>query len=939
MKQKILLLMIAVVTTLTMTAQQTRSIKVGDYDDPTQVYNGSYFDFAPTNFYVAHTGVQMIYTPDLLADMNGKQDVKINSLAFKFSCNTGDVSIVRDVKIYLQEIDATAFAVNDGVKQFFDFTSAQPVEREFSINMSYQGYTLEFEIPDGFAFTPGKSLLVTIVFDAQDDNNCTMGSDYAPFYKSGIKGQAMTYTDNWNSFVEYARGEDFPNATATLGCGTNVELPVTEIVYSYTPPTVITEQPEGGLVQYYRTGWCIYNSWFTGISEQDGKLDVVFGSDGKVYIKNISLWYDNYNTWVEGTYDAETHIITIPTGQYLSWDDSSGYGIQVMWGKTSMDEEGNLVPVLDKTVENIRFLIDEENETITLLGSSGTPDAESPQKKYTAEGIYTMYSNDEQFTALEFLTSGKVLHPAVPADPTADDWYDCGDESGYSKFSFTLPTTDVDGNLIDPEYLSYSIYTDGDQLFTFDSEHYSYDIGNEDITEVPYSVYNSGYDFHNGSCYFYRTNEGDNPLFTERIGIQVHYTVDGVKNSSEIVYWTLPTEPAVPADPIADDWYDKGDETGFSKFSFTLPTTDVDGNPLYSGYLSYSIYTDDDQLFTFDSEHYSYDIGDEDITEVPHSVYSSGYDFHNGSCYFYRTNEGNNPLFNYRIGIQVHYTVDGVKNSSDIVYVTLDETNEYSIFLHDKQDNSYTLETYNQKKVDATLQGRTIYADGRWNTLCLPFDHTLNQDSPLAGFEVRGLDTATEGYTNPTGYEKSSKTLWLNFKDPEVIEAGKPCLVRKRASDGSGITDPIVNPVFKNVTIDSSTPVGITSTDGTTTFLGVYSPVTFEKGTENRSVLFLQNGNLYYPNGEEATTIGAFRAYFQLNGIWGGEPEEPEGDSGVHSFVLNFGDGETAIQEIVNGKSSNGKSDEWYSVDGRKLEGKPTQKGIYIVNGKKMLIK
>ena len=106
------------------------------------------------------------------------------------------------------------------------------------------------------------------------------------------------------------------------------------------------------------------------------------------------------------------------------------------------------------------------------------------------------------------------------------------------------------------------------------------------------------------------------------------------------------------------------------------------------------------------------------------------------------------------------------------------------------------------------------------------------------------------------------------------------------------------------------------------------------EGTENRSVLFLQNNYLYYPNGEEATTIGACRAYFPLNGIYGGTP-----DLSIKSFVLNFGDGETSIQEIVNGKSSNGKSDEWYSVDGRKLEGKPTQKGIYIVNGKKMLIK
>ncbi len=74
---------------------------------------------------------------------------------------------------------------------------------------------------------------MTIVFDAQDDDNCTMGSDYAPFYTSGIRGKAMTYTSNTVSFLDYAQGNDFPDATAMLGCGTNVELPVTLIQYTY----------------------------------------------------------------------------------------------------------------------------------------------------------------------------------------------------------------------------------------------------------------------------------------------------------------------------------------------------------------------------------------------------------------------------------------------------------------------------------------------------------------------------------------------------------------------------------------------------------------------------------------------------------------------------------------------------------------------------------
>jgi hypothetical protein len=30
---------------------------------------------------------------------------------------------------------------------------------------------------------------------------------------------------------------------------------------------------------------------------------------------------------------------------------------------------------------------------------------------------------------------------------------------------------------------------------------------------------------------------------------------------------------------------------------------------------------------------------------------------------------------------------------------------------------------------------------------------------------------------------------------------------------------------------------------------------------------------------------------------------------------------------------------QWYTVDGRKLQGKPTKKGMYILNGKKVVVK
>ena len=233
--KKLLSLFFVAAMAMTAQAQFLDWIEVGDYYNPTELYNGSYFDMAPTNFYLAHTGVQMIYTPDLITGMEGRDGMKIKYLNFKFYSESFE-EIFRNAKVYLKEIDETEFAINeDGVKQFFNFGELV-AEGRYDINLiDYYGedQVLALEMQRPFNYVPGKSLLVTIIFDAEDDDNCTMGSDYAPFYTSGIHGRAMTYTSNWTSFVDYAMSEHFPDATATLGCGTNVDLPVTEIGYTY----------------------------------------------------------------------------------------------------------------------------------------------------------------------------------------------------------------------------------------------------------------------------------------------------------------------------------------------------------------------------------------------------------------------------------------------------------------------------------------------------------------------------------------------------------------------------------------------------------------------------------------------------------------------------------------------------------------------------------
>ena len=320
MKKFYMILAAIAALTFSVQAQESATINIGDWENAT-TYNGSYFDMAPTNFYLAHTGSQMIFTPDLLTDLDGKQNVKITGLKFKFYDETFE-EIVRNTKVYLQETDATEFAKNqDGIKQFFEF--GEPVyEVQLDIDMlETYGDDCVLEFPVDFAFTPGKSLLVTIVFDAEDDDNCTMGTDYAPFYTSGIGGKAMTYTNNWTSFLDFAQGDDWPNSTAMLGCGTNVELPVTEISYTYEEDQPVVE--EG----FYLVGG--FNDW----NQADGGGRIAFDENDK--IEGLELWageefkviaFDEDGTiWFGG--QDENNV-----GYFLLNNDLMGQGIMCVEG-------------------------------------------------------------------------------------------------------------------------------------------------------------------------------------------------------------------------------------------------------------------------------------------------------------------------------------------------------------------------------------------------------------------------------------------------------------------------------------------------------------------------------------------------------------------------------------------------------------------------------
>ena len=264
------------------------------------------------------------------------------------------------------------------------------------------------------------------------------------------------------------------------------------------------------------------------------------------------------------------------------------------------------------------------------------------------------------------------------------------------------------------------------------------------------------------------------------------------------------------------------------------------------------------------------------------------------------------------------------------------------LLLSDDADNTSRLAS--GLETDVRLAGRTLYKDGAWNTLCLPFavsdgdatDALTFSGTPLAGAVVKELVAAKTSLNN-------EGELTIKFSEPVTsIEAGKPYIV-KWAADGS---DDIIEPTFTDVTISSTTPTPVEFEGGK--FVGQFSPFHIVSKTEDladnegnvNEILFIggvdAQGKTLLGYSDGPRTLRSCRAHFYVPAT---TTDSGNARAVVRSVNIDFGDGAetTGIQTMSDVRSK--MSDEWYSLDGRRLSGKPAAKGLYIHNGKKVVIK
>lgn len=225
------------------------------------------------------------------------------------------------------------------------------------------------------------------------------------------------------------------------------------------------------------------------------------------------------------------------------------------------------------------------------------------------------------------------------------------------------------------------------------------------------------------------------------------------------------------------------------------------------------------------------------------------------------------------------------------------------------------------KQYNVTLNNRTFGAN-KWYSVVLPFSVSQKQMKDVFGNDVKVLH-----YNDVDGTDLN---LFEHFY--QMIVGGTPVLVKPSVA--------VTNPVFNNVTLTRQTVVDIENTGFKCT--GSWDNVDFPEYSyfiDAKTNSFY----LYDPTKVEANTVkphaGAFRSWIistssnpaaaaqltmHINGI-----EEQGETTAIWNAISGNDDAEVASKGI-------------YSLSGQKMNATDTRslpKGIYIVNGKKFIVK
>ncbi len=249
-------------------------------------------------------------------------------------------------------------------------------------------------------------------------------------------------------------------------------------------------------------------------------------------------------------------------------------------------------------------------------------------------------------------------------------------------------------------------------------------------------------------------------------------------------------------------------------------------------------------------------------------------------------------------------------------------------------------------KYDVTFSAKTLDKN-QWYTMVLPFDVEMTELVNNLQYIVTPATKTTPvvtgaSYAIVNVLSASSNLKHIAFKlEMQKIPANTPFLIKTAEDvvlDLSGFAGKkIAVPEEFDGTVSS------VSTDGNIKYIGVYKATSIQTTDETKQEWMAQPGVLnakgvaYTDNAwkswkSKAKDLTALECYLEFPIV-----------DGAAAPIITIEDIDldgTTVIKTLNAETMQATAvDGWYTLNGVKLQGAPTQKGIYINNGKKVVIK
>ena len=269
------------------------------------------------------------------------------------------------------------------------------------------------------------------------------------------------------------------------------------------------------------------------------------------------------------------------------------------------------------------------------------------------------------------------------------------------------------------------------------------------------------------------------------------------------------------------------------------------------------------------------------------------------------------------------------------------------------KDNGTTKSASLDASQESTI---SITSDVVVNAVELNRDFTANQPATvMLPFSLGDGQTVSGGsFYKFSGVTKDGDVWKALFTEVATLKANTPYLFMPSAT--GQVT---FNLNDGTVTLNTTTTGETGSTASNWEFRGTYAKVQWDGSASDPSDLSKTYG---FAKGNATIAAGQFvhfaagawlkpmRCYLVYNGSTEGgtfqnAPSRTRGAASTEELpqtitvVLLSSSGETTGIGTLDTKTGDITLDGWYTMDGRKLEGKPTKKGLYINNGRKIVIK